>query len=1107
MVNVIAGGAGSGKTCEMMKRIKIAADENKDVTAIIPDQFSFEFEKDLYDHMGAELFNRVNTMSFTKLAKEIFIQNGGAKGRYADDIVKNVMMFQTVSDILKNEKFCFYNRQAAQLSFVDSCLDIVKDFTVSGITPGQILSCAERADDSVKDKFTDIALIYAEYTRRLAEKGYKDGESDISEAAEKAVRSGYFKGKTVFVDAFKSFTADEYDMLRAIMNDGELTVCVASEEISGKFDSLFEAVNKTFYRLKNTAESMGVEFTVDMLTEQKRFNAPEIAFFSGNVLRNVNCKYEGECKAISIYNSQDIYGEGDFVCSEIRRLVMEENFKYKDIAVIARQKETYSSVMESGFERYGIPFYTDESFTAAHKSLFIFIKTALKLASSEKSSTEDWLRYMKTGMLGLTDDEISAAEDYCYKWNVDGAMWNENFPEDKVLKVDAEAVRQKVTSPIAELRSACKDADGKTICRAVTDFLDKTEAAEHITEIYNGCNTADSAALTAVRELKQLWDMLCVLLETLNKAMGDVKMSISDFSGLFSSSVERLKLSSPPQTLDCVRFSAAHTARLSNVKAVFLIGVNEGLFPYAAKSSGLLSDKDRLVLEQAGTVISGNSRDMLAEERFTAYTAVSAASDRLYISYSRADVSGNALYPSVIANQAEKFFGKSIVSDFEKRGLLSFCSTPEAAYYQYVQNYRSGDSDSASLLAVLNEIPEYSSRIKYLRDVENSAEHSLSRETSRKLFGQPIYFSASRFEDYKKCPFMYYCKKGLGIYPTRKMDMDSPSRGTAIHYCLCEFLKKNKKSKFISMKRSDIFKEVKANLKTYYQSDAIGGDFGKTRRYKMTFSQLAQTVTDILMHMTEEFRQNEFVPDKFEYTISKNGSETPLKLTTQNGIDVYFEGTVDRIDVFSKNNRKYIRVIDYKSGVKEFKFTDLLYGVNMQMLLYLFALTDNTHKGIYNGNIPAGVLYMPAKDAKSQLDRDSDENDIEKIYSTTYKMNGFVLEEKDVIEAMEKDVGGKFIPVKISKTTGGYSKKMSSLVTDKQMDNLRKYSYKLIKQTAEDILNGKIEASPLMPPDSYLPCDYCDYYSICGKYPPQEVRTYGPDDEKRISEVLEGKGI
>lgn len=1100
MLNLILGGAGSGKSYEMVNRIEAAVKSGKYVLVIIPDQFSAEFDRSLYERLGMVLFNRVDILSFSRTAKDIFIKHGGLKGRYADDVVKNVMMFRTLAELSEREGLCFYGRQSKSPAFVDSCLDIVKELTVSGVTPEQLTDCAERLDESVRDKAADIALIYSEYCRKMSESGYKDGEGDISEAAKRAARFGYFKGKTVFIDAFKSFTADEISMLEAAVADSEsLSICLTTADREPKNYSVFDTVNKTVRTLIRFAEEHGVEVHKIFLESNYRFKAAELAFFSENVLRNRRKKFKGNSKALQVYRSNDGYGEGDFVCSEIRRLVMEENYKYSDIVVMARRKELYGSIMESSFERYGIPFYTDENGSAAHKSLFIFVKTAVAIAADENSSSEDWLRYMKTGMLGLTEEEIAAVESYCYKWSVEGKMWGEAFPYDDV-ELGAEPIRERVYEPVRRLRKACEDTDGKGVCKAVLDFFDDVKIFENISTVYENCHTEDAAALEAVREIKQLWDTLCALLETFNKVLRDTKVTLAEFSEMFSSAVRDIKISAPPQTLDCVRFVAAHTARVSEPKIVFIIGANEGSFPYAEKPSGLFSDRDRLALESVGVTLSGSVQDKLAEERFVTYSALSSASEKLYITYALSDVSGKALYPSIVVNQAVEMFGEDVLKTFEKRGMISFCTAPEAAYYQYVQNYRRNDTDSASLLAALTEIPQYADRIKYLRDIEFSAGHVLSPETGRGLFGRSVSLSASRFEDYQKCPFMYYCKKGLDLYPPQKIELDRPSRGNAVHSCLCGILREFDKQTLAELNRKDIESVVKRHLKEYYESDAVGGDYGKTKRYKAAFKRLSDTISDIIERLAAEFAQNEFVPANFEYTLRHaDGDEEPLKLVTPSGINVYFNGAVDRIDIFEKDGKNYIRIVDYKSGVKELKFSDLLYGVNMQMLLYLFALTDSGHKGAYSGSIPAGVLYMPARDAVPALGRSGGDTEKKKALKETYRMSGLVLMDDGVITAMEKDCGGEFIPVK--KTTSGYAQ-YSKLIGKKELENLRKYSYELLEQTAESLHKGRIAADPLMDGKDSLPCNYCDYSAICGNYPPKRARTYSENAEELMWKII-----
>lgn len=1102
MLNLILGGAGCGKSYEMVNRIETAVLNGKDVIVIIPDQFSFEFDRTLYGRLGAELFNRINVLSFARTAREIFIRHGGLKGRYADDTVKKVMMYRALAEISERDGLLFYGRQAKSPSFAESSLEMVKELTLSGITAEALSSCADRLDESVRDKTADIALIYSEYGRIMSQSGYKDSGGDISEAAARAARYGYFEGKTVFIDAFKSFTADEHAMLDVMIAQSEsVTVCLPTADAEPAEYSVFAAVNRTVSRLARAASDQGVKTVRTMLEEPKRFKAPELAFYSGNVLRNVRGRFEGGCKAVTVYRSADSYGEGDLVCSEIRRLVMEEGYRYSDIAVLARQKEQYSPVMESAFERYGIPFYTDESRTAAHKSLFIFAKTALALAAGKNASTEDWLRYIKTGMLGLTDEEIAAVEDCCYKWNIEGEMWEKPFEYDDV-RFGAEQVRIRVTEPVFKLRKACADAaDGRGFCTALLEFFDDTGLYENLRAFCENCDTSDASALTAVREIKQLWELLCGLLETLDRALADTKISPESFAELFSAAVSGLKLSSPPQTLDCVQFVEAHTARLAEPKAVFVVGANEGAFPYAAKPSGLFSDRDRLALEEAGITLSGGSADKLDEERFAAYSALSQASERLWITYPISDVSGRQLYPSAVVSHAEEIFGKGVVTSFEKRGLLAFCTTAGAAYYQYVRNYRRGDEDSASLRKALESLPEYAERLEYLKNIENAAEHSLSSETGGRLFGRHMSMSATRFEDYRKCPFKYYCQKGLKLYPPRKVELDSPSRGTAIHYCLCEFLKEKSREDFIAMSRGDITRVVKKYLDEYYRSDEVGGDYGKTKRYRAAFSRLSDTLTDILERLAKEFGQSKFVPEGFEYALRRDGDEEPLKLVTQSGITVWFEGTVDRVDVYRNGETTYVRVIDYKSGIKEFRYEDLLYGVNMQMLLYLFAVTEGDRRGRFSGDIPAGVLYMPAKDAAAGLGRGGGDEAVQEVLNGTYKMKGAVLYNDDVISAMEKDCGGVFIPVK--KSAGGYYS-YSKLITSEQLENLRKYSYRLLEETAESLAEGRIEAIPLMDGEGMLPCGYCDYRSVCGNYPPAKIREYAGNASELIENIMNG---
>ena len=207
-------------------------------------------------------------------------------------------------------------------------------------------------------------------------------------------------------------------------------------------------------------------------------------------------------------------------------------------------------------------------------------------------------------------------------------------------------------------------------------------------------------------------------------------------------------------------------------------------------------------------------------------------------------------------------------------------------------------------------------------------------------------------------------------------------------------MNKHNKESFLALDKSAMLSEIKKSLDSYYNSE-LGGDYGKTKRFKALFGNIAQTVAEVLVHLQEELAQSDFVPKDFEYSISPDGNQKPKKITTADGTEIYFIGSVDRIDTYTNGDKTYVRVIDYKSGAKTFSFDDLLYGVNMQMLLYLFTLTDG--KGKYGNSIPAGVLYMPARDADSSLSRCPDSAEISELKNKNYKMSGIVLENDEVL--------------------------------------------------------------------------------------------------------------
>lgn len=1100
MLRLILGGSGTGKSRALMEEIRRQADKNRRIFAIVPDQFSFEFDKRLYKMLGFKEYHKVEVYSFSRLAQEIFRIYGGSSGVYAEDSVKTALMYLAVKSCRKEGSLSFWEKQAVSPRFLPLASEAVKDFRMAGIAPEALVKKLSAVNESVRDKLSDLSMIYTEYNRLLTEKGYKDSLAELGEAAAVASKNNFFADSAVFVDEFRSYTKEEYDLLNAVISGGgDLFAALTLERLPSGADSLFSVNLKTYGSMYNMAKAAHVPFEEQWLYEPMRFKNKELSHISKNIFRNGGEKIP--CTGhFSISRFHDPYEEIDFVSGEISRLVREGGYKYGEIAVVSRNLESYAGILESTLRRSGIPYFLDGTEAVTHKSLTILIMSALKLAAGKKIETEELLKYGKTGLAGVTWEEISLLENYCFKWNVEGDFWTCKFPdgEDK----EPERIRKKLIEPVLKLKEACHNTSGIGISQNIYAFLQDIGAMSLLEEMPADGNEE----LLALRELKKLWNMLIHGLDVLAEILGDEEVTLSDYRELLCAVLSGSKYAVPPQTLDAVTLSAAERGRLSSPRAVFVVGMNEGVFPAAVKNTGLFSDRDQAALEEAGMEISFSLKDKVAEERFITYQALSSPSEELYVTVPMADSAGKTLFPSFVTEQLKGLF--TDVPEKSGNDLIFYSPTKEAAYYQFVRNFRRDSAEAASIRAALEEDEWYKERITGLDRLSTSNEYRIeSKETAKKLFGEKLTISPSRFEDYQLCPFIYFCKKGLRISAPKKVEMNPAEQGNLIHYCLCEILERYNREKFISASEKELESLVSQAADGYYK-EFWDGDFGKTSSFFAMLNRVVRTVTKILLRLQEEFENSEFVPSAFELKIETDGKCKPRTIRSKNGNEIRFVGTIDRVDSFKKDGKTYLRVVDYKSGVKDFALSDLLYGLNMQMLMYLFTVSEN--EALFNNPVPAGILYMPSKDAAPELLRSDGEEEHKKAENKNYKMKGILLNDLSVLEAMEKDVGGVFLPIRkkaAAKTKKGEAEKIEFtpadlLFTSVQLERLKAWTDGLLGEMADSLADGRIEASPLKKKNS-LPCDYCDYWSVCGKKP-SSVREYAPDAGDKIKEIMRG---
>lgn len=1104
MINYIIGGAGTGKSTEIIRLTEKKIDEGISPIIIIPDQFSFEFDKKLYTNLGLKRYNQTDALSFSRLAEFIFLEHGGKSGEYADELAKTAIMYQAIREVCKNKSLKYFTKQAERENFIEYTLNLMEELKKSDISISKLYEKTIDNDKQLKDKINDIALIGTVYNDILEKNKLKDKLNDITEAAEIAGENGYFKGKTIFIDEFDSFSFDELKILEVIVSQAkDIYISLradSTDDFMSKY-SVFSSVGFTYFKFNEMAKKYSIECNTTILDKKYRFKSETIEHISSNIFRKKSASKCNSSDNFKIIEARDFYQEAEYICSEICGLIKDEKYRYNDIAIISRYPEEYSGIFESCFKRYHIPYFMDTEKSVMHTSIMLMISSILEIISHEKPDTETILRYAKTQLLGINYEHISMLENYCYRWNIQGYTWKNPFTADIEENITIEETRKKIIEPLAELRKKCINTDGFHICTAIFEYLEEMEIPKNINGLADDYNKNGYEYMG--KELKRLWGCLIDIFDVLAKILNDTKISPSQFCNILKSMLKQNKYNNPPHSLDAVTVSSSSRARLNEPKAVFVIGVNEGFFPAVSIQQGLLSENDKENLKHYGIEFSKNLANIITDEKFNFYKTVSACSEKLYISYALSDAMGNSRFASNVISQIENMFSTNIKYYACGYNFSFYSPTKESAYYNYVQHFNINNDDIKNIETVLNNIPVYNDKIKYLKMINENYDFQIdNKKLMKKALSSKFNISATRFENYNECHFKFFCHDILKIYAQNRKDINPLETGNIIHKCLENILVScTSKDDFAKLSHEDIKKIITQTMNEYRESN-FGGNFAKSARFEANYSKIKNTAFEIVLHLQEELSQSQFIPVDYELKISEKDGDKPLKIITPNGIEVILNGKIDRVDLLENDGKKYIRIIDYKSGKKEFSLANLLYGIDMQMFLYLFSVIAETGK--YKGCIPAGVLYLPY--SKPECNKGNTEKKISDIKNKTYKMKGIVLQDRTVLSAMERNIKGIYIPAAVTSKDKGSGDiildgRVSTYLNEKQFSNLRKFLEKLIGEMTDNLYNGDISANPFKSSEKDV-CKFCDYADICGNAGDTRSRKCSTDDSKTVMDIL-----
>lgn len=1103
MIYFILGRSGSGKTEYVYEKIQNLVKKNTMPVLIFPEQSSYMNEVRLLKQYGSSIASTMPIQSFTRLARQILSAKGDSEKKILDESSKAVLMSLAIENV-KEHLELFANRSEKN-DLATLFLRVISDYKTSSVTPEDIFDkMSDVSDERLRKKLKETALIYSSYESMVAQ-SFLDPDDDLTRMYHELLKENYFQNRTVMIDGFSGFTFQEIKILECIFKgskDVYLTLGLEPLQTNEKVESVFATAEHTLKHLKNLCKKLNVPYKTVSLSEPRRYVSENLKAVERYIYRFGEKDTVLSDHTVSLFKAEDIYGEGEQLARQISKLVYEEKYTYSDIMIICRDIGTYAPVLEPIFSKYNIPYFLSYPQRLERKPLMRLIISAFDVVLSS-FDTEAILVYLKTGLTDLKDREIAELENYVYMWNIRSKQWKEPFTmspdgnevvcseeekkkqDEKIVQI--ENLRQKVMKPLNNFSKALKKAeDGAAMAKAVYMLLHEIKASAQIHRLIFSLNELEQTIL-ADEEIR-LWDLMMDILDSLYNTTKGYIMTPRRFSDLLKLALSANDISDIPLTLDHVTVGTADRVRMNNPKAVFLLGAIEDIFPALPSENSFYTEAERSELQSLELLYSDTFEELNAKEKYFAYMAVTGATDKLYVSWYNQNSKGEQLEASSIVREIRKIIPDLQISTESQVSFNDKIWTQRQAMEVSASVWQEKTTLASTVRRHFKEQPQTASFASTLDAILlNNPYVITSKETAKKLFGSTLQLSASKIESYYLCPFKYFCQYGLKAKPREKVNVDARLFGNTVHFVLEKIISEQSMDKLIQSSEQEIDELVKTYLESYLEM--LGGTAMHTERFVYLVEHIGKTLSIILSNLIAEFSQSDFRPADFELSMGGDEgmlSSYTLKLPTDEVVEI--SGKIDRVDTFVKDGKKYIRIIDYKTGNKTFSLAEVMYGLNMQMLLYLSALRSLGYERYSEGGhyelIPAGVLYMPSAIKYEQVENlsafeNSDMRTVLQKHNSNLKMNGLLIDDPAILNAMEKGCKGIFIPVKQKKSVkGDTSLTSNSLASLERFGKIFEYIDHKIMYMATQIYDGQIYAIPVK--GKADACQYCPYQSVCG---------------------------
>ena len=1144
-LQIITGTSGSGKSKYVCDRVLYESDKNpkKNYFVIVPDQFTMQTQMDFVTASDKGGIMNIDILSFSRLAHRIFEETGGMRKPVLDDTGKSLILRKIAGSI--KEQVPVIGSNLNKQGYIHEVKSAISEFMQYGIGQNELDEMIEYAKSrgALHYKLKDLQVLYKAF-KEYIEGHYITTEESMDLLAAELKKSALIPGSVVVFDGFTGFTPIQEKVIGVLLTLCEqviITVTMDGEE------EPFSFAAKTVERLKRLAGEYGCEvLPLQHLSGNYRAaGSPRLLHLEKQLFRYPTVAYQavegGEDKAgsnaqsVRISAHKDMQQEVRYLCRQVRALLNETGCAYRDIAVIAGDLGAYESVIEEEFIRYEIPYFMDKTRNILLNPVIEYIKAALSVLT-ENFSYESVFHYLRSGLADFDAEEIDDLENYVLELGVRGkSMWTHAFAGRTIVMKKAEnaveilealnTTRERLLNqlaPILEVRSS-SDICVKDMVEHLYSFVtaNRVEEKLHAYADFFEKKKDDARA----KEYRQIYRLIMELFDQIMELIGQEKMSLSEFADILDAGFAEIEVGIIPRSVDRIIVGDIERTRLKPVKYLFFVGVNDGYIPAKTNKGGIISDIDREFLKGSNQDLAPSPREQMYIQKYYLYLNMTKPSKGLYLSYAAMDGQGTALRPSYLIGIVKQLFpgcetdGRSMQGDLAIGNLFEAREAFCLLLRKYAENSIS-DKEREQFIRLLHLLgKEESDRLLLNHLVENAyltnKERLISQAAAGLLYGDIILSSISRMEKYASCAYSYFLQYGLSLKERELYGFESKDMGTIFHGVLEHFsnklLEKNYTwTDFPADEGEAMVAESMQEVCMEY-TDALLYD-NALNRY--TMKNMEHMMQKCVSNISYQLGKGRFVPKEYEVSFHVVENLKDLDISLSDKDKMRLSGRIDRMDTCEKEDKVFVKIVDYKSGDKNFDLAAFYHGTQLQLVVYMNEALKRAEK-LHPGKeaVSAAMLYYHVDDPVVEGTVKMSPEEVNGKVREALRMKGVINSDGDILEALDTTKSAKSDCVTLDYDSKGGLKSTTNALNSEQMKLLSDYASYSLKAMGAKIKKGEIPVNPYAS-GNVDACEYCAYKDVCGfdeKIPGYTKRNLSKDKDvdylDKIKEELDGSSI